>query len=135
MRISLFRHAAILLAVFALMLAGCARFSPAVGTWQGEAKPKSRNPLLALPMAMLGNATATLTVKPDGTAFLQTSFAPEQRLSWTEKDGKVFLRRAQDAGTGTDHGDSEIIGTLSDKNETLTFDLGPLTATLHRQKN
>jgi hypothetical protein len=109
---------------------GCARVSPAVGTWTGS----------------LGPQTATLTLRPDGTGTLRPPIGAEQPVSWTEKEGAVALKLGNGApaaggGGGAAGGASgrgggvsvDVSGTLSEDGKTMTVPFGPLSLTLQKQ--
>ena len=92
------RRFSILLTVCLLIVGGCARTSPAVGTWTGTAKvgPTAPNisPLGMATMALGGllNGPCTLQLQDDGKGFLKVASLPERPISWSEKDGKVIVR-------------------------------------------
>lgn len=106
-----------------LFLAGCARVSPAVGTWTGSVGPQ----------------TATVTLSPDGKGFLKLPVLPEQPVNWTEENNKVTLTIGA-AAAGTTQGGrsgsgaaSALVGTLSDDKRAMTIDLGPIEIALKKQ--
>lgn len=111
-----------------LFLAGCARVSPAVGTWTGTAD--------AGPLPV--NQTATVTLSPDGRGFVKLAIIPEQPVNWTEENNKVILTIGG-AAAGTTQGGrsgsgaaSALVGTLSDDKKTMNIDLGMAKLTLKK---
>jgi hypothetical protein len=118
----LFLVAALIGFLSAMLLTGCARTSPAVGTWS---LPAGGNP-------------ATLTLRPDGTGALKMAVFPEQPVSWTEQDGKVTLRiegaktpgGARDPQTGRG---ASVTATLSADQKTMTLPFPTFTLTLEKQ--
>jgi hypothetical protein len=118
-----------------VLAAGCARVSPAVGTWTGKRRPQ----------------TATLTLRPDGTGTLQPPIGAQQPVSWTEKEGAVALKLGGGAAAGAGGGAAgarggngsggsggmsvDVPGTLSEDGKTMTVPLGPLSLTLQKQES
>ena len=126
----------------ALVLAGCARTSPAAGTWTGQV---SLPPLMQIPLAVMGGGAAggatssTMTLRPDGTGFVKIGPAPEQPVAWTEEDGKVILRPRDEASTGAKNPqpganpNGTLVGTLSEDNKSMSVDLGVTKVVLQKQ--
>lgn len=92
--------------------------------------------IMALPLAMVGNISSTLTLDPDGKGFLKMSVAPEQAITWTVEDGNLVLHHADGAGGGNGSippsANGNLVGHLSSDRQTLTVDLGPLSMEMHR---
>ena len=96
----------------AFLLTGCARTSPAVGTWT----------------ATRGAVTATITLKEDGTGtFAVPAFGNPADLKWTLEDKVVALN--VNSGTGPQN----LTGTLSEDNTTMTLTAGPMTLDFKKQ--
>ena len=123
-----FISAAVLLlaTAFAAAASGCARTSPAVGTWTAS---------------QMGQQM-TLTLNPDGTGTLTPPpmVGGPQPMKWTEKDNAVTLTRS-DAGTGNGgaQSGSNISGTLSEDKKSMAFSftlspkMPPLNLTFQKQ--
>lgn len=110
---------------FCVLLGGCARMSPAVGTWTGADLP--------------GVGASVVTLNPDGKGFAKIGPLPEQPVTWTEENGKVTLSvnsaQAQAPETQpTSARAGNLVGTLSEDQATLSVDLGVMKATLRKQK-
>jgi hypothetical protein len=129
------------LAAALFLLAGCARMSPAAGTWTGQI---SLPPMMQIPLAVMGGGahgatTSTVTLRPDGTGFVKIGPAPEHPVAWTEEDGKVILRPRDEASTGAKNPQpganpkGTLVGTLSEDNRSMSVDLGVAKVVLQKQ--
>lgn len=105
-----------------LIAAGCAKKSPAIGTWT------AKTPL---------GGNATLTLAEDGTGNL--SAPPVMNgvaVNWKEENGKVTLQMGGKPGGGSDAnaGKGGIDATLAQDGKTMTVPLPMTTLTLNKQE-
>jgi hypothetical protein len=124
------------LTVGLLVAEGCARQSPAVGTWKG--RPVAGG-LLGQALGR-SNLEATVTLNADGTGFAKLPPAPEQPVTWAEKDGKVTLT-VGGAGSAPPNATQNpaapgsggtVVGTLAEDGRTMRVDLGPVQLELEK---
>ncbi len=124
------------LTVGLLVAEGCARQSPAVGTWTG--RPVAGG-LLGQALGR-ANLEATVTLNADGTGFVKLPPAPEQPATWTEKDGKVTLTVGGTGGASPQAAPDPaapgsggtVVGTLAGDGRTMRVDLGPVQLELEK---
>ena len=132
------------LILIAVLSCGCARTSPAVGSWLGEVKiePPKNAGMMGMATMMLGqsiNGPCQLTLKPDGTGFMKISIAPEAPILWSEEDGKVIIRKRFDTEKTPDKKSEEksdngtLVGTMSEEKQALTLDLGITKVEMNKQ--
>lgn len=120
-----------LLILLLLAAAGCARTSPAVGTWTGS----------------VGPTTASVTLNEDGTGTVAIPpVLPQQPLTWKEEEKKVSIQVAGNPGTaaaapqgasaapGGTGASVNLDGTISEDGKTMTVPFPAFSLTLTKQE-
>ncbi len=118
-----------LLAVFAAVTlaasSGCAKVSPAVGTWTGSAM----------------TSTATVVLKADGTGTVAIPpMTPEKPVTWKEEADKKVTIQLGGAGAPSAPGSApsagmnvSLTGTIADDAKTMTVPFPAFSLTLTKQ--
>lgn len=127
--------AAAVLLVILLSIAGCAKTSPAIGTWTGS----------------VGPVTASMTLNPDGTGTVAIPpYLPQQSVSWKEEEKQVSIQMGnvpRPGGTGGTGGTAaapapgggggasvNLTGTIAEDGKTMTVPIANISLTLNKQE-
>ena len=109
-------------ALLAVLVAGCAHVSPAVGTWAMSNGPGS----------------GSLTLQQGGTGTLQMPSGGPQPVTWTEKDNQIALMLSgtpdpKSGGAPAPGMHLSATATLSEDKKTLSVPFGPIVLTMQKQ--
>jgi len=111
--------------------------SPLAGKWAGKSDMKDKGIDTFINSIKGGPLTGPsyLTLKPDGTGYLQVGDKRDRPILWKQDDQNVIIRRNPDDEGGKDSGlgGGPWVGSVSEDGKTMHVDMSKVRLTLYKK--